>query len=61
MPRDFAAKAAIKVAGGQTSRSAFPAALDAPANMASNSAIEERRPFIFQFPAIRGRMVGFID
>jgi hypothetical protein len=28
--------------------------------MASNSGIEERRPFIFQLPAINGRMVGLI-
>jgi hypothetical protein len=28
--------------------------------MASNSAIEDRRPFIFQLPAISGRMVELI-
>jgi hypothetical protein len=35
--------------------------LEAPASMASNSAIEDRRPFIFQLPAINGRMTGLIS
>src|SRR6202035_2963476 len=55
-PRDFSAKAAIKVAAGQTSKSALPTTRDAPASMASNSAIDALRPFIFQLPAISGRM-----
>src|ERR1700731_491816 len=55
-PRARSAKAAIRVAGGQTSRSALPATAGAPASMASNSAVEDLRPFIFQLPAIRGRM-----
>src|ERR1700737_370593 len=55
-PRAFSAKAAINVAGGQTSRSALAATSEAPASMASNSAWEDLRPFIFQFPAISGRM-----
>src|SRR6267378_8424712 len=62
-PRAFSAKAAISVAGGQTSRSALAATPGAPASMASNSAMEAFRPFIFQLPAISGRMasvmVGF--
>src|ERR1700692_2500170 len=62
-PRAFSAKAAISVAGGQTSRSAAAATPGAPASMASNSAMEAFRPFIFQLPAISGRMasvmVGF--
>src|ERR1700733_2244557 len=60
-PANFAANAAISVAGGQTSKSAFAATLEAPASMASNSAIEDRRPFIFQLPAINGRMTGLIS
>src|SRR5216683_4900002 len=62
-PRAFSAKAAISVAGGQTSRSALAATPGAPASMASNSTVEAFRPFIFQLPAISGRiasvMVGF--
>src|SRR5882757_8662238 len=62
-PCAFSAKAAISVAGGQTSRSALAATPGAPASMASNSAMEAFRPFIFQLPAISGRMasvmVGF--
>src|SRR5450755_1642935 len=61
--RALSAKAAIKVAGGQTKRSALAATSDAPASMASNSAEEDRWPFIFQLPAISGRiasvMLGF--
>src|SRR3984957_6316709 len=60
-PRALSAKAAISVAGGQTSRSALPATPGAPASMASNSAIEAFRPFIFQLPAISGRMVSVIS
>ena len=56
-PRAFSAKAAIRVAGGQTSRSALAATPEAPASMASNSAKDALRPFIFQLPAISGRMV----
>src|SRR5258706_8414637 len=59
-PRALSAKAAIRVAGGQTSRSALAATCDAPASMASNSAWEDLRPFIFQLPAIRGRMASVI-
>src|SRR5579859_3507866 len=60
-PDNATAKAAINVAGGQTRRSAFPVTLDAPAIMASNSVIEARRPFIFQLPTIRGRMVELMS
>src|ERR1700730_17792387 len=60
-PRAFSAKAAISVAGGQTSRSAVAATPGAPASMASNSAIEAFRPFIFQLPAISGRMASVIS
>ncbi len=60
-PDNLATKAAISVAGGQTSRSAFPATLEAPATMASNSAIEARKPFIFQLPAISGRMLELMS
>src|SRR6266436_1925984 len=56
--RAFSAKAAIRVAGGQTSRSALAATPGAPASMASNSAEEALRPFIFQLPAISGRMAS---
>ena len=56
----LSAKAAIRVAGGQTSRSALPATSEAPASMASNSASEALRPFIFQLPAISGRMASVI-
>src|ERR1019366_2630451 len=59
-PRAFSAKAAISVAGGQTSRSALAATAEAPASMASNSAEEALRPFIFQLPAISGRMASGI-
>src|SRR5713226_3763460 len=60
-PRDFSAKAAISVAGGHTRRSALAATLDAPASMASNSAREAFRPFIFQLPAIKGLMALVIS
>src|SRR3984893_975465 len=60
-PRARSAKAAIRVAGGQTSRSALPATAGAPASMASNSTIEAFRPFIFQLPAISGRMASVIS
>src|SRR5260370_30179432 len=56
----FSAKAAISVAGGQTRRSALAATADAPASMASNSPREDFRPFIFQLPAISGRIVSVI-
>src|SRR5579871_2399652 len=52
----FAAKAEISVAGGQIKRSALAASAGAPLSIASNSAIEDFRPFIFQLPAISGRM-----
>src|SRR3954469_22902280 len=61
LPRAFSAKAAIRVAGGQTSRSALPATSAAPLSMASNSAVEAFRPFIFQLPAIRGRMASVMS
>src|ERR1700731_827347 len=60
-PDNLAAKAAINVVGGQTSRSAFPVTLEAPGTMALNSAIDARRPFIFQLPAMSGRMVELIS
>src|ERR1700731_3788920 len=60
-PRALSAKAAISVAGGQTSKSAFPATPGALESMASNSAIEAFRPFIFRFPAISGRMASVIS
>src|SRR5258708_1278425 len=56
----FSAKAAISVAGGQTRRSALAATAGAPASMASNSPSEDFRPFIFQLPAISGRIVSVI-
>src|SRR6266581_2447533 len=55
-PPAFSVKAAISVAGGQTSRSALSAISEAPASMASNSPMEAFRPFIFQLPAISGRI-----
>src|ERR1700730_4716194 len=55
-PRALSAKAAIRVAGGQTRRSALAATLEAPTSMASNSTEDDLRPFIFQLPAISGRM-----
>jgi hypothetical protein len=60
-PRALSAKAAISVAGGQTRRSAFPASAPAPASMASNSAMEDFRPFILQLPAISGRMASVMS
>src|SRR5436305_1477270 len=59
-PRAFAANTEMRVAGGHTSRSALPATFSVPASMASNSLIEEFSPFIFQLPAISGRIVGLI-
>src|SRR5438045_5567063 len=58
-PRALSAKPAIRVAGGQTRRSALAARSEAPANMASNSTNEE--PFIFQLPAISGRIASLIS
>src|ERR1700761_6698791 len=55
-PCALAANAATSVAGGHTSKSALPATPAAPAHIASNSAIDARSPFIFQLPAISGRM-----
>src|ERR1700694_3478870 len=60
-PRAFSAKAAIRVAGGHTKRSALAATPGAPASIASNSAMEALRPFIFQLPAISGRMTSVIS
>ena len=60
-PRAFSAKAAISVAGGHTSRSALAATPAAPASMASNSAMAALRPFIFQLPAISGRMASVMS
>src|ERR1700676_2987470 len=60
-PRARSAKAAIRVAGGQTKRSALAATSGAPASMASNSPNEAFRPFIFQLPAISGRMASVIS
>ena len=60
-PRALSANAAISVAGGQTSRSALAATAAAPASIASNSAMEAFRPFIFQLPAISGRMASVIS
>src|SRR5216683_2535441 len=59
-PRARSANAAISVAGGQTSRSALAATSGAPASIVSNSAWEDLRQFIFQLPAIRGRMASVI-
>src|SRR5882762_3116330 len=59
-PRARSAKSAISVAGGQTSRSALAATSGAPASMASNSPLEDLSPFIFQLPAISGRMASII-
>src|SRR3981189_3071678 len=60
-PWALSAKAVIRVAGGQTSRSALAATSGAPASMASNSPCEAFRPFIFQLPAISGRMASVIS
>src|SRR5213075_2676901 len=60
-PRALSAKPAIRVAGGQTRRSALAARSEAPANMASNSTNEDFRPFIFQLPAISGRIASLIS
>src|ERR1700730_3182936 len=60
-PRAFSAKQAIRVAGGPTRRSAFPATPDAPARKASHSPEEALRPFIFQFPAISGGMASVMS
>jgi hypothetical protein len=60
-PSALSAKAAIRVAGGQTSRSALPANAPAPAIMASNSPSADFRPFIFQLPAISGRMASVMS
>src|ERR1700684_3428022 len=51
----------MRVAGGQTSSSALAATPAAPAHIASNSAIEAFRPFIFQLPAISGRMASVMS
>src|SRR5579863_432372 len=59
-PRALSANAATSVAGGQTSRSALAVTRAAPASMASSSAEEALRPFIFQLPAISGRMASGI-
>src|SRR5579871_6396963 len=58
VPRALSAKAAIRVAGGQTRRSALAATAGAPASMAANSPSAAFSPFIFQLPAIRGRMAS---
>ena len=57
-PFALPAKAATSVAGGQTRRSALAATEAAPASIASNSPREALRPFIFQLPAISGRMAS---
>jgi len=61
LPRALSAKAAIRVTGGQTSRSALAATSAAPLSMASNSATEAFSPFIFQLPAISGRMASVMS
>src|SRR3984885_11446986 len=60
-PRALSAKAITRVAGGQTRRSARPATFEALASMASNSPLDALRPFIFQLPAISGRMALVIS
>src|ERR1700723_3421407 len=60
-PSALSAKAAIRVAGGQTRRLALAATSGAPASMASNSLEEDLRPFIFQLPAISGRMASVMS
>src|ERR1700722_554026 len=60
-PRALSAKAAIRVAGGQTRRSVLAATSEAPTTMASNSVAEDLRPFIFQLPAISGRMASVMS
>src|SRR5215813_6861056 len=57
-PRAAAAKAGIKVAGGQTTRSALPANDLAPAMILLNSAAEAASPFIFQLPATSGMILS---
>src|SRR6185437_2501 len=59
-PCALSANAATSVAGGQTSKSALAATPEAPASIASSSAKEALRPFIFQLPAISGRMASGI-
>src|ERR1700741_3613322 len=54
----LAAKAETRFVGGQTSRSALAITLPLPASIASNSPMEAFRPFIFQLPAISGRMAS---
>src|ERR1700744_3183680 len=61
MPCALAANAASKLAGGQTRRSALAATPAAPAHIASNSEMEALRPFIFQLPAISGRMASVMS
>src|SRR5947209_3872521 len=58
--RAFSANSATRVAGGHTRTSTLPARSEAPASIASNSAEEDFRPFIFQLPAISGRMASVI-
>src|ERR1700739_4368411 len=57
-PLALAAKAETRVAGGQTRISALVIPPAAPASIASNSPMEAFRPFIFQLPAISGRMAS---
>src|SRR5215467_10814513 len=57
-PATLLAKLATNVAGGQTRRSALEATPAAPASIASNSPNEDFNPFIFQLPAINGRMAS---
>src|SRR5262245_46150322 len=54
-PRALAAKAATRVAGGHTIRSALPTKGAEPAMILSSSVIDRLSPFIFQLPAISGR------
>src|SRR6516165_7301613 len=60
VPCAFAAKLAMSVAGGQTTRSTA-ASERAPAMIFSNSAIEVFSPFIFQFAATNGRCAILIS
>src|SRR5246127_5408586 len=55
-PFALSANAATSVAGGQTRRSHLAARLAAPAIIAPSSDVEAFSPFIFQLPAMSGRI-----
>ena len=63
LPRAASAIAATSVDGGQTSnsRSLQPACFTPAATSLTSARASARRPFIFQFPAISGRLVRAIE